>query len=168
MNLREQRRWLDAHPGIPLDETLSSFVSFSVEPFHEVMDEAKVHFQDHHDEAGDGIELDFDFTQYLLMENLGTLQFVTARAAGNLVGYHSSFVSPSLKHRGKLIGSIDMFYLLPVYRSGMTGYKMISYAVDRMVDRGVVQIVASVKERHAPMFERLGFLESERVYVKVI
>lgn len=168
MNLREQRLWLEAHPGIPLDETLADFVSFSVEHFADVMHEARVHFQDHHDEAGDGIALDFDFAQYLLMDKLGTLQFVTARAAGNLVGYHSSFISPSLKHRGQLIGSIDMFYLLPVYRSGMTGYKMIVYAVERLIERGVVQIVASVKERHAPMFDRLGFRESERVYVKVI
>ena len=171
VNLREQRQWLEQHPGIPLDETTET-VTYAVEPYLDVLPELKLLYPEHWQEIAldkNAIILDPDYASYENMARANILHLVTARSGVELVGYHLSMIHHHLHYRTSLTCFTDIFYLKPAYRVGMVGYKMLKFFRDSMKERGVQKIYMGTKLSHdiGPLLDRLGFKPIERLYTMV-
>ena len=108
-----------------------------------------------------------DHVQYDYMCRNGMLQVVTARDDGKLVGYHITIVRPHL-HRPVLAGFVDTLYLDPSHRNGRCSMRMIQYAEEMLVRRGVKWISTGVRcvKDFGRLMEHLGYIEAERLYRK--
>jgi GNAT superfamily N-acetyltransferase len=106
------------------------------------------------------------------MEALNMLHLVTARTeAGQLVGYHVSFVTPHPHYKN--VGAMaftDMYWTNPLYRVAGLGAKLIAFLETSLRARGVVKAYLSHKVAHdrSRLFEALGWKASDRVYCKYL
>lgn len=116
------------------------------------------------------IKLDPDWARYDAMEQAGNLIAYTARDEGKLVGYSVFFVNYHIHYNSTLVGQNDVLYLLPEYRKGMTGIRLIKYSIAQLEARGVDKIHWHVKFDHdfRVILERLGFVSEEVIVSKVI
>lgn len=119
----------------------------------------------------DAIKLDVDFDLYSRCDKAGTLYVVTARKDGALIGYIFFWVAihPHYKDFG-LQASTDAFYLLPEFRKGGCGARMLMAAENLLQERGVkkVSISTKVHEDHSDIFEALGWKFSDKVFGKLL
>ena len=76
------------------------------------------------------IKLNPDWEKYAQMDQSGLLRIFTARKNNELVGYCVLVVSQSLHYKDHIFANNDVVFVLPEYREGMTGYKLIKYAED--------------------------------------
>lgn len=124
----------------------------------------------------DSIKLDVDFAGYAELDSKKLLLIVTARDGpgpapdGNLVGYHLSFLKPHLHYRTSLTAYVDIFYMHPDYRKGMTAVKMFRAVEEEMRKIGVQKIYTGAKVHFdlSPLFKRLGYRHIENVYSKLL
>jgi GNAT superfamily N-acetyltransferase len=116
------------------------------------------------------IKLEPDVETFQMLEDVGQLVIVTVRNDGQLVGYHVSLVRPHLHYKSSLTAYVDMYFLHPDYRGGMAGYKMFKFVEKVLKDRGVDRIYSGTKlhKDMGKLFERLGYNETERLFVKWI
>lgn len=148
-------------------------VVFQVEHFRnvqpELVDIVAVHWREIAlDRAA--VPLDPDWERYYELADAGKLSVVTARERGRLVGYHIAVVSPHLHYRGTLHGVTDVYFILPEFRKGFTGIRLMKVVDEELKRLGVVKRITGTK-RHLDMgrlFERLGYRETERVYTKIL
>lgn len=171
MNVREQRQWLEQHPGIPLDES-GERVLYGVESYIDALPELKAIYPEHWAEIAldkAAIPLDPDYDAYERMAFAGILHLVTARKGGELVGYHLSMIHGHMHYRTSRTCFTDIFYLKPAYRTGMVGYKLLRFFRDSVQGMGVQKIYMGTKLAHdiGPLLERLGFKPIERIYTMV-
>jgi N-acetylglutamate synthase-like GNAT family acetyltransferase len=116
------------------------------------------------------IKLEPDVETFQMLEDVGQLVIVTVRNDGQLVGYHVSLVRPHLHYKSSLTAYVDMYFLHPDYRGGMAGYKMFKFVENVLKARGVDRIYSGTKlhKDMGKLFERLGYNETERLFVKWI
>lgn len=113
--------------------------------------------------------LNLDLVSYFTYEQLGILKAVAARTDdGEMVGYMTFFLGndPHKKHR--LIGKLDSVFLIPEYRKGFTGIKIMKEAERIMVENecdGVV-MASSVHRDLTPIYKRLGYKPIETIFYK--
>jgi hypothetical protein len=109
---------------------------------------------------------------YANMEKLNMLHIVTARTdGGQLAGYHVSFVTPHMHYKN--VGPMaftDMYFLLPRYRVGGLGAKLLCFLEKSLRERGVIKAYLSHKiaHDHGRLFELLGWRASDVVYSKYL
>jgi hypothetical protein len=119
----------------------------------------------------DEVPMDVDFDRYYAMATVGILQCLTARADGLMVGYAFALVGPHLHHNGTLFSIEDMYWLDPLYREGMNGYKMLKAFDEGLQERGVkVSYISETLLRDrpiGPMLKRLGYEPNQTVWAKV-
>lgn len=111
-------------------------------------------------------KLDPDWDMYEAMERSGRLWVMTVRDHGTLVGYIVMIVSRALHYKTLLMASEDIHYLLPEYRKGLTGYRLIANAKRAMQEKGCKLMLMRCKaeKSHAALFERLDGELSDLVY----
>jgi N-acetylglutamate synthase-like GNAT family acetyltransferase len=116
------------------------------------------------------VKLEPDFKTIEILEESGQLSIVTVRDDGKLVGYHASLIRPHLHYKSSLTAYVDMYFLHPDYRSGMAGYKMFKFVEGVLKSQGVERIYSGTKlhKDMGKLFERLGYNETERLFVKWI
>lgn len=116
------------------------------------------------------VKLEPDVQTFEVLESLGQLVIVTVRDDGKLVGYHVSLVRPHLHYKSSLTAYVDMYFLHPDYRGGMAGYKMFKFVEGYLRSLGVERIYSGTKlhKDMGKLFERLGYNETERLFVKWI
>lgn len=147
-------------------------VAIREEEWHEARPEIALLVGEHWKEiARDhaAVPLDPDWERYREINYAGKLAVVTARAEGKLVGYFIGIVDTHLHYQTTAYGWADVFYLTPKYRKGLTGYRLLSKAVEACERRGAVKLSFGTKV-HKDMgilLERLGFKETERLFTKV-
>lgn len=105
--------------------------------------------------------LDIDWQKYKVLEAMGMLHIVTARTDGGvLVGYCITFVTNHLHYKSTMFGINDILYIAPEYRQGWTGVKLVSFALNKMRERGCFSYTFHVKPdfRAGCKMEDLGSL----------
>ena len=92
---------------------------------------------------------------------------MTVRDRGWLVGYIVMVINRNLHYKQLLMATEDIHFLLPAYRKGLIGYRMLAKAKQEMKARGCRMAIIRCKAgmSHAPLFERLGGELSDLVYV---
>jgi N-acetylglutamate synthase-like GNAT family acetyltransferase len=145
--------------------------TYSVETIEECVTEMGKMWALHWQEIAldkDTILLDPDVDSFIVMEQLGGLQIVTARDDGRLIGYHVTIVRNHLHYKSSLTGYVDMYFIHPDYRKGRTGLNLFKFAENKLIEMGCKRIFTSTKlhKDMGKLLEYLGHRETERVYVK--
>lgn len=148
-------------------------LEFAIEPYSKAILEMAELYPEHWEEIAlnrDVIKLEPDYERYLLLEDNGMLHVVTARCEGKLVGYHVFIIMKHLHYRSSLTATSDITYLKPQYRKGFNGVKFLRFAFDSLKGKGVQRVYTNCKLHHdfGRVLERLGFIEVERIYTKVL
>lgn len=144
-----------------------------VEPWADCRDEIMVYWPQHWAEVAldrDRVPLDPDVAAYDEHADLGRLHVVTVRQRGELVGYHISLVTPHLHYKSSLCAFVDIYWLRPDCRQGLTGLNLFKEVERSLAARGVKKVYSGTK-RHLDagiLFERLGWTETERLFSKVL
>ena len=130
-------------------------------------------FMAHYDEIAldkSVIKLDPDWNKYCQLELHGILHVMTVRDTAKLVGYHMSVVSTHLHYKSTITALSDIFYLLPEYRQGWTGYKLFEETEKMLKVLGVKKFY-NVTKAHLPIniiMKRRGYRLVDKVYTKLL
>ena len=126
-------------------------------------------WEQHYDEiAGDKARMPMRPDDFLFqrMEELGQLQIVTVREQGKMVGYMLFAVRPHPHYADILCGFEDAYFLLPAYRKGWTGIKLIKESIKLLKVRGVKRIFIHTKKSKdlGRILKFLGLTHSDEIY----
>jgi len=107
------------------------------------------------------------FDRYNAYDKAGWLFQYTARSEGQLVGYATMYLTPSM-HSQVLIATEDTWFLLPDYRKGMNAVRFYKYVQDDLFKRGAQEVIMTAKLTNAAgrILEFLGFEEVAKQYSK--
>ena len=116
------------------------------------------------------VPLDIDEARYAQLDESGSLQIVTARREGVLIGYHVAIVTAHLHYASTLHGITDVYYIAPEARHGVTGMRLFQAVEPEMKALGVRKLFTATKLHldQGPLFERLGYKPVERLFAKLI
>lgn len=148
-------------------------MKFALENLAKVRREIEPLIKQHYDDIAlnkDIIKLNPDWEGYARLDNINALRVYTARKDGELVGYFVVIVSKSLHYRDHLFANNDIIFLAKSARKGLTGVKLIKYAIESLAAEGITKLHINTKA-HQPfdaILERLNFEEIERVYSLVL
>lgn len=148
-------------------------MKFALENLAKVRREIEPLLKQHYDEIAlnkDIIKLNPDWEGYARLDNINALRIYTARKDDELVGYFVVIVSKSLHYQDHLFANNDIIFLAKSARKGLTGVKLIKYAIDSLAAEGITKLHINTKA-HQPfdaILERLNFEEIERVYSLVL
>lgn len=148
-------------------------MEFALENLARVRREIEPLIKQHYDDIAlnkDIIKLNPDWEGYARLDNINALRVYTARKDDQLVGYFVVIVSKSLHYRDHLFANNDIIFLAKSARKGLTGVKLIKYAIESLAAEGITKLHINTKA-HQPfdaILERLNFEEIERVYSLVL
>ena len=114
----------------------------------------------------DKIALNPDWRAYADLDSINALRIYTVRKDEKLMGYFVVIVSRSLHYRDHLFANNDVIFLTKGARKGLTGVKLIKFAIESLAKEGITKLHINTKA-HQPfdaILERLGFEEIERVH----
>ncbi len=148
-------------------------IKFQVENWFDVKEGMKWLFPIHWEEVAlnkDSIPLEMWFEEYDRFAKAGILHIVTARDDDKIVGYYWAIIRHHMHYANSLTAFTDMFFLHPKYRKGMSGYNLIKFFVESVKEKGVQRVISNVKTHldTSAIFKRLGFIQAETVYTKVV
>ncbi|MBK3774770.1 hypothetical protein GAY31_11445 [Azospirillum brasilense] len=150
-------------------------LTFQEETFSSAIEEIKTLMHGHWEEVASNKDTAFlepNWDSFTKLEEAGALYVLTARDDGALVGYIIHVVVRPLHYASRVTAHDDAHYLLPAYRKGMNGIKMIKAAEDMLKRAGVNSIAYHSKAREdinkGPVFQRLGYKPEEIIYKKEI
>lgn len=121
----------------------------------------------------DTVPLEPNVALYQAIEGAGNMLLLAARVDGVLVGYACYFIMPSLHHPLRVAQS-DVVYLLPEYRRGSAGLRLLRAVERALAARGVDVVSTGVKAFFANaqgrgqdvLMRRLGYRHTENVFMK--
>lgn len=148
-------------------------ITFHIESFEERLGDLKVLLPLHYKELAlnqDKVPLDPQYGEYIRREREGMLLFVTAREAGELMGYFIGFIAPGLHYQTCLTCTMDIFFVHPDKRTGMTGVKLFKFVEKELKRRGVDRWFVGSKNHadSSALFRRLGFEPVETHHSKYL
>lgn len=148
-------------------------VTFQVENVDAVRRDGLPLLDKHYDEIAqfkDVQKLDPDWEVYYRVEQQGKLWVLTARAGTEMVGYIVMLLAKDMHYRTLLRATEDIHFILPEYRKGLLGYKLLSKMKQAMKEKGVHTITLRTKANadHGLLFERLGGVLHDKVYTIVL
>ena len=144
-------------------------IVFAVENFAEVYAEAGPLLEKHWNEIAKNkslLQLNPDKDAYTRASD--KLLLLTARADRTLIGYFLWVLIWHPHYKNVLVAEEDLHFLLPEYRRGLTGYKLIKEACLAAISRGAELLVTREKigHEHASIMKRLGFAPTDIVYTR--
>ncbi len=148
-------------------------ISFSVENWNDVKDEASLLWPLHWDEVGQNkikMQLDPDIEKLNRLNDRGMLHIVIVRENGKLVGYHASIIDTLMHYKKVLAAKGDLYWLHPDHRKGTIGIRLLK-EVERTLKLRGVQVIYDITKLYldnGKIFERLGYRPIERNYSKWI
>jgi GNAT superfamily N-acetyltransferase len=147
-------------------------LTYQREPLFDSLEGIKQLVQAHHDEVTvdhEQVKLDPQWAQYVAIENAGMLHVFTVRDGPEMVGYASFIVTPHLHHASVVAAINDALYLLPAYRKGWAGARLIAFAEDELRKIGAHKMTIHVSPRRdfSHLLARMGYAEEERVMSKL-
>lgn len=86
------------------------------------------------------------------------------------IGYMTFFIAPHPHAKRNTFATSDAFYVAPDFRKAGIGEKLIDFAEDELLKRGVdvIMVTMRAKRPFIPLLEKLGYNENEIVYSKFI
>jgi GNAT superfamily N-acetyltransferase len=148
-------------------------MEYAIENLAKVRREIEPLLKQHYDEIAlnkDIIKMNPDWEAYARLDAVNALRIYTARRNDKLLGYFVVIVSKSLHYRDHLFANNDVIFLAKPARKGLTGVKLIKYAIESLAAEGITKLHINTKA-HQPfdaILERLNFEEIERVYSLVL
>jgi hypothetical protein len=144
-------------------------IAYQVESLAPVRRDIQPLIERHYEEIAqfkDMQKLDPDWETYETLERLGKLWVMTVRDHGMLVGYFVMVINRALHYKTLLLATEDIHYLLPEYRKGLIGYRLMAKAKQAMKEKGAHMAIMRCKagQSHAALFERLDGELSDLVY----
>jgi hypothetical protein len=144
-------------------------LTFAVEPFRDVYDEATPLLVAHWNEIAKNkhlLRLNPDEEVYGELADQKKLLLVTARDGGKLVGYFLWFLVAHTHYKHVLVAEEDLHFLLPEYRRGFNGYQLIKAACIAAVEVGaeLLTVREKIGHEHPAILKRLGFVATDVVY----
>ena len=149
-------------------------IAFAVERWAQFVKDGVKLFPLHYAELArdqEVIKLDINHALYEDADARGIGQIATVRDDGKLVGYTILALMPHLHYKSAgLMAMIDVYYLLPNYRTGGLGAKMILYTLAKLRERNVRKVYWSHKVHLdlGPLLLALGFTHSDDVYTMLL
>lgn len=124
------------------------------------------------EESKEAFPFEIDVELYGKMEEMGFLSLTTARKDGNIVGYFSYLVFPSLHHKRVRMAEGDAFYVDKAHRG--IARQLLRHAEGNVIKMGVNAITHKVKEnfknsrgRGAEVLFK-GYKKVESLYIKLV
>ncbi len=148
-------------------------ITFQVENWSDVKDEAAPLWIPHYEEVGQNktkMILDPDIAKLDMFEEQGRLHIVTARKAGALVGYHASIIDTLIHYKNILAGISDLYWIRKDCRNGTAAIRLFQEVEKTLKARGVQVLYDATKLYldHDRLFQHLGYKPIERRYSKWI
>ena len=148
-------------------------MDFALENIANVRREIEPLLEQHYKEIAlnkDIIKLNPDWRAYAQLDAINGLRIYTARKDGKLMGYFVVIVSRSLHYKDHLFANNDVIFLTKTARKGLTGMKLVKYAIASLKAEGITKLHVNTKMHQPfdPIMERLGFEEIETVFSKVL
>ena len=148
-------------------------MDFAIENLAKVRREIEPLLMEHWNEIAlnkDIITLNPDWREYARLDELNALRIYTARKDGELMGYFVIMVSRSLHYKDHLFANNDIVFLTKPARKGLTGLKLVKFAIESLKAEGVTKLHINTKTHQPfdPIMERLGFEEIETVFSKIL
>lgn len=146
-------------------------ITFHVERFEERLSELQALLPMHYEELAlnkDKVPLAPQYEVYIERERQGALLFVTAREAGELVGYLIAFIAPGLHYKTCLTCITDIFYVRQDKRGSRAGVRLMQFVESELKRRGVQRwFIGSKKHKDASsLFEYMGMDAVETTHSK--
>ena len=148
-------------------------ITYQIEPWQAIKWEIQPLLVRHWEEVAldrDTIPLVVDYAVYDALAANGSLQIMTVRAAGELVGYFWAVVRTHPHYALTLMAFTDIVYIAPDHRKGMTGVKLFTEMEKHLRGMSVEKIFAGTKEKLnlGPIYKRLSYVVHEVIYSKVL
>jgi hypothetical protein len=148
-------------------------ITFQVEGVKAVQTEGLALLDSHYEEIAQFKQvqrLDPDWEAYYRLEQAGKLWVMTVRADGRMVGYIVMLLTTDMHYRQLLRATEDIHFILPEYRKGLTGYRLLVRMKQAMAEKGAHTITLRTKANsdHGVLFERLGGVLHDLVYTIVL
>lgn len=110
-----------------------------------------------------------DYVKASQLDLMNILVIVSARDAGELVGYCLWYIGSDLECAGTMTGSQGPWYVKPSHRKGTLGLNLFKASVAILKSQGIVQLFPHHWERGGgarlgSFFKRLGAVPLETVY----
>lgn len=143
-------------------------ITLKVELWSSVWPEIGNLFRLHHEELGDGTQIEVDSHLAGLMSEQGAMLIQTGRENSRLVGYCIWYLSKSLEHKGKLCAMQGPWFVRKEFRKGSLGLRLFKESLKGLEARGVLQAFphtwAKSNPRLGSFLENLGARPLEMVY----
>lgn len=148
-------------------------ITYQKESYRVLINEAQELFKKHSEESSDRLDiipLDINFKAHLILEANRRLETFTVRDDGRLIGYTTWILTNPMHYKNSITASSTMIYVLPEYRKGLLGYKLIKWSIDQIKKRNVKRILIGIKPHHdfGKILERLGASHFEKIYSIVL
>lgn len=146
--------------------------TFQVEDVAAVQREGLPLLDKHYDEIAQFKQvqkLDPDWPVYYRIEEQGKLWVMTLRRHGEMIGYIVMMLTNDMHYRKLMRATEDIHFILPEYRKGLIGYRMLAKTVQAMKAKGAHTVTFRTKAEanHGKLFERLGGVLHDMVYTIV-
>lgn len=145
-------------------------ITYQQEKVSDLWEESEALLQAHWREIAhyQDIVLDPNKAFYAAAEEVGMLRCYTARDGVQLVGYVVFFAKPNPHYQGSLQAAQDVLFLLPEYRKGMAGVRLITVAEKNLKAEGVQVVYHHVKRinKVGELLVRLGYELVDEIYAK--
>ena len=117
-------------------------------------------------EAGYHLEPDWDL--YQALENNNSLKVFTVRCEGQLIGYFTVVISPSLHSKGSFVVSNDAIFLHPHYRNSSIGIRLFKFVEDCIKEDGFGQLQITYTDKYniSSLLTKLGYCKVETKFEK--
>lgn len=114
------------------------------------------------------ILVDPDTALYEMVEEAGALRCYTARADGRLIGYLVFFVKHNGHYKSSLQAVQDVLFLLPQYRKGGVGVRLLKWAEEMLIAENVQVVYHHVKTTNqvGKLLVHLGYELVDEIYAK--
>lgn len=116
------------------------------------------------------LELDIDWTTYTQLEDLGKLQFFTARKEGKLIGYFVVLLIKPLTAANETVAYYDSIYVHPDHRKSRVALKLFSFVEGCLKYDNIGRVIASSSSINPidKLLNRLGYNVIETKFEKVL
>lgn len=146
--------------------------TISTEYIEQVLDEIKpVHAAHWQETEGyrHGIALNPDYDYMINAERTSRFILFTVRHEGTLVGNCMMYLSRST-HTQKWVAEEDTIFILPEYRQGRLGVRLIRYVEDVLRNMGVTEIRVTVKtvNRVGELLQHLGYTHTGNQLTRIL
>lgn len=143
-------------------------VRYSAELAEEIMPMLEAHFRENANKFYG--QFDPDLKVYQQADAGGMLRIFTVSHRNKTVGYQIFVIAEHMHARDLITATMDILYIAPEHRHGMTGYRFIKWCADQLREEGVhvIHQRVPVSKNYGNLFKRLGYDEQDICYSKLL